>query len=287
MNIRTFLHENIMCMMLKINNWHYSISVGYKIIEPEWDWNVSCTFLQMDATLETCHLCPSYVQWNILLPMRSKHIAEIIALSDHQTRCREEGVLSIACSLVFVFWDMLCYLRHGEGYVFIVVCCSVCLSVCLLATLRKNGWTDFHVICRVGETWYMEILGTFSGCSIKPLWTQDFFPLLRSNPCLLQLCRKTVERIFMTFSEKDGHDTGSNLEYFRDVTVNPLNPGSIYLFPGSVFYVILWKNGWTDFHEIFMKRQAWHKKQLARHTCLDCFMVSHLGVPSEFLATPR
>ena len=39
----------------------------------------------------------------------------------------------------------------------------------------------------------------------------------------------------MKFSEKDGYDTGSNLEHFRDVTVKPLNPGSIYLFPGSVF----------------------------------------------------
>ena len=39
----------------------------------------------------------------------------------------------------------------------------------------------------------------------------------------------------MKFSEKDGHDTRSNLEYFQDVAVNPLNPGLIYLFPGSVF----------------------------------------------------
>ena len=39
----------------------------------------------------------------------------------------------------------------------------------------------------------------------------------------------------MKFSEKDGHDTRNNLEHFRDVTVNPLNPGSIYLFPGYVF----------------------------------------------------
>ena len=50
-----------------------------------------------------------------------------------------------------------------------------------------------------------------------------------------QHCRKTVEQIFMKFSEKDGLDTRSNLEHFWDVTFNPLNPGSIYLFPGSVF----------------------------------------------------
>ena len=39
----------------------------------------------------------------------------------------------------------------------------------------------------------------------------------------------------MKFSEKDGLDTKSNLEHFRDFTINPLNPGPIYLFPGSVF----------------------------------------------------
>ena len=39
----------------------------------------------------------------------------------------------------------------------------------------------------------------------------------------------------MKILEKDRNDTGSNLEHFRDVTVNPLNPGSIYLFLGSVF----------------------------------------------------
>ena len=39
----------------------------------------------------------------------------------------------------------------------------------------------------------------------------------------------------MKFLEKDGHDTGSNLEHSQDAAINPLNPGSIYLFPGSVF----------------------------------------------------
>ena len=35
-----------------------------------------------------------------------------------------------------------------------------------------------------------------------------------------------------------------------------------------------------------MKRQAWHKKWLARlfHTCLDCFTVSHLGAPGVFVS---
>ena len=39
----------------------------------------------------------------------------------------------------------------------------------------------------------------------------------------------------MKFIEKDGHDIGSNLKHFWDVTVNPLIPGLFYLFPGFVF----------------------------------------------------
>ena len=39
----------------------------------------------------------------------------------------------------------------------------------------------------------------------------------------------------MKYSEKGGLDTVSNMEHFQDVAMNPLNPGSIYLFSGSVF----------------------------------------------------
>ena len=85
----------------------------------------------------------------------------------------------------------------------------------------------------------------------------------------------------MKFSEKDGYDTKSKLEHFPGVMANSLNPGSIYLFLDPCLLAVLWKTGWTDFHEIFLKRKARHKKQLARlfHTCLDCFTVSHLGAP--------
>ena len=37
----------------------------------------------------------------------------------------------------------------------------------------------------------------------------------------------------------------------------------IYVMDPCLF-VILWKNGWTDFHEFFKKRQARHKKWLFR-----------------------
>ena len=47
------------------------------------------------------------------------------------------------------------YLRQG-GYVVVVVCLSVRLFVCLLATLRKNFWTDLHEIFREGWQWANE-----------------------------------------------------------------------------------------------------------------------------------
>ena len=59
----------------------------------------------------------------------------------------------------------------------------------------------------------------------------------------------------------------------------------IYFLDPCLF--VIWKNGWTDFHDFFfMKRQAWHKKWLARlfHTCLDCFTVYHLGAPGVFVS---
>ena len=43
------------------------------------------------------------------------------------------------------------YLRQG-GHVLVVVR----LSVCLLATLRKNYWTELHEILRVGWQWATE-----------------------------------------------------------------------------------------------------------------------------------
>ena len=86
-------------------------------------------------------------------------------------------------------------------------------------------------------------------------WTQEFSPTFseESTP-LSSIAEKKVERIFMKFSEGDElHDTRSNLEYFQDATINPLNPESIYLLTGSVFvYNIMEKrvNGFSwNFYE--------------------------------------
>ena len=114
------------------------------------------------------------------------------------------------------------------------VALSVCLSVCLLATLRENDWTDFHEFFSVGGTWYKDQLGTFSGCSIQPMNTGILFHLFRRNPWLLAAMQKTVERIFMKWKRTD-LTQGAIWDTFRMLWLTPLNPGLIYLFPGSVF----------------------------------------------------
>ena len=43
----------------------------------------------------------------------------------------------------------------------------------------------------------------------------------------------------MKFSTKVGHETRNNPEHFKDVAVNPLNPGLIFLFPELVFVSIV------------------------------------------------
>ena len=61
------------------------------------------------------------------------------------------------------------------------------------------------------------------------------------------------ERTFIKFSANVAHETGNNLEHFRDVAVNPLNPESIVLFFGFATVGNMEKraNGllW-NFHEI-------------------------------------
>ena len=138
---------------------------------------------------------------------------------------------------------------------------SVCLSVCLLVTFRKNGWTDFHEIFRVGGIWYTEQLGTFSGCSNKPLEHMIFSPLFRSNPCLIAALQKNGWRDFHEIFRKRSDMTHWAIwTIFGMLLLTPWILGGFIYFMVPCLFEMLWKNGWTDFHEIFMKRQAWHKK---------------------------
>ena len=94
------------------------------------------------------------------------------------------------------------------------------------------------------------------------------------------IMEKIDKQIFMKLLWKVRHEARNTLDYFRDLVINPLNAGLIFLFSGSVFVSnIMKKNEWMDFNEIFIC-QAPHQKQSSRqfHIWLDCFTVSNLGV---------
>ena len=60
---------------------------------------------------------------------------------------------------------------------------------------------------------------------------------------------KTDEQIRMEFYPMVGHETRNNLEHFRDVSVNLLNPGLIFLFASNDIKKRV--NGFSwNFHEI-------------------------------------
>ena len=145
------------------------------------------------------------------------------------------------------------YLRHGEGYVFIVVRCFVYLSVCLLATLWKNGWTDFHEILSVGGSCHKEQLGTFFMIFNFTPWTKEFFLLFRRNPCLLAaLQKKRLNGFSWNLQKRTDPTQGAIWNIFGKLTP--------WILGRFIYFLDPWKNGWTDLHEILMKRRARPKK---------------------------
>ena len=153
------------------------------------------------------------------------------------------------------------YLRHGEGYVFIVVRCFVCSSVCLLATLRKTAERIFMKFFREGGTWYKEQLATFQGWTFSLLNT-EFFPSFFSEQSmpLSSIAEKRLNDFSWNFQKRTDMTQGAIWNIFGMLRLTPWILGRFIYFLDPCLFVILWKNGWTDFHEIFMKRQAWHKK---------------------------
>ena len=88
-----------------------------------------------------------------------------------------------------------------------------------------------------------------------PLCIQLFFLyVFKEIRVCEQHCGKKNKRIFMKSSGKVGHETRNTLKHFRDLGVNPLNPGSILIISGSVFLSNImgkWVNGFSwNFHDI-------------------------------------
>ena len=90
------------------------------------------------------------------------------------------------------------------------VCLSVCLSVRNIMKKRLNG---FSWKCQSGWDLIQGKIGNIFRIFHLTPWTQNFFSIFLRNPCLLAALQKNG---------------------WPDVKVNPLNPGSIYLFSGSV-----------------------------------------------------
>ena len=133
------------------------------------------------------------------------------------------------------------------------VALSVCLSVCLLAALRENGWTDFHDFFRVG--------GTIQG---------------------------TIVNIFRMFHFQKRTDLtqGAIWNTFGMLRLTHWILGGLIYFLDPCLFVIYGKTGEWIFMKFLWKVRHNTRNILAWlfHTCLDGFMVLHLGDPNVFVS---
>ena len=133
-------------------------------------------------------------------------------------------------------------------------CCPLlCLFVCLsVSNITDNSWTDFHEIFRVGETWYKE--------QFNPL-NPGFFPTFSEQPIpLSSIAEKQSNGFSWNFQKGTDMPQGAGWNIFGMLRLTPWILGRFIYFLDQCYIVILCRNGWTDFHDFFMKRQAWHKK---------------------------
>ena len=154
----------------------------------------------------------------------------------------------------------------------------------------KNAWTDFRYIFRVGGTWYKEKPLTFSGCSVKPLEHSKSFPTFSENSVSANnITGQLMNRFSWNFQISVHMRQGIIRNIFGMLQLTPWIQGRFFYFLEMWLLVILWKNGRTDFHEIFMKYWPQHKKYLTRlfNAWLYCLTVSHLGVTACLLVTLR
>ena len=99
------------------------------------------------------------------------------------------------------------YLRHGEGYVFIVVRCFVCLSVCLpVSNITEKRLNAF--------SWYFQgrwdliqgTIGNIFGMFHLTPWTQNFSPTFpeQSMP-LSSIAEKRLSEFSWNFQKRTWH----------------------------------------------------------------------------------
>ena len=86
---------------------------------------------------------------------------------------------------------------------------------------------------------------------------------------------KTDEWIFMKFLERLDMRQGKIWNIFGMLRLTPWIRDRFFYFQDPCLLVMLWKNGWMDFHEILMIRHKYIFREFL--AWLDCFTVSHQG----------
>ena len=153
-------------------------------------------------------------------------------------------------------------------------------------TLRKNGWTDFHEIFRIGRAWYKKQSGKFG----EYPWVLSFFTVFSMKSVSVSKIKgKRMNGFSWNFQQRLDMRPATIYNIFGMLLLAPWIQGCRYYFLDPCLLVMLWKNGRTCFPEIPMKCQRRTKKLLSRlfHGCLDCFTVSHLGAALCLLSTLR
>ena len=121
----------------------------------------------------------------------------------------------------------------------------VCFPVSNIVEKRVDGFS-WNVQDILGEVQKI-ILKIFGVVSLTNCIQGFFLYVFKEIRICEQHCGKT--------EKKDVHEifrkgrAWKTLEYFRDLEVNPLKLGSMFLFSWSCFLVILWENGLKDFHD--------------------------------------
>ena len=131
------------------------------------------------------------------------------------------------------------------------LCTSICPSVSNIT--KKDAWRDFHGIFRIGWTWYKEHSGKFGGVMFNPLDIGFLFPCFHENPWLLAALRENGWADSHVIFSKSGKWGKKEYRSFSDVAINPLIPGSILSFYGSVFSVTWWKKLVNGFSRNFQE----------------------------------
>ena len=134
----------------------------------------------------------------------------------------------------------------------------VCLSVSNITEKRLNG-LSWHF-----WDWWDLIHGTIGNIFMifhSTPWTQDFFPIF-SEECMpfSSIAEKRLNGFSWNFQKRADLTQGAICNTLGMLRLIPRVLGWFFYFKDPCLFVILWKNGWTEFHEIFTKCQARHKK---------------------------